>query len=110
MAALTIQQSSLAGLTPAYAAASVGGDTITNDGKVVLHVKNGGATSINVTVVSTAPARPGLAPASNVVAVPAGGERIIGPLDASAFNDANGAVSITYSGTTTVTVAAIRTA
>lgn len=70
MAALTVQNVARSGLAPSYAAAAGGGDTFTNDGAVFLHVKNGGGSSINVTIDSTAPAGVGLAQSDVVVAVP----------------------------------------
>lgn len=110
MAALTVQNVARSGLNPTYGAAAGGGDTFVNDGQVVLHVKNGGGSSINVTVDSTAPTGVGLAQADAVVAVPNAGERMIGPFPPGAFNDANGAVAVAYSAVTSVTVAAIRLA
>jgi hypothetical protein len=114
MAALSVQQVGVAGLTPAYTAAGAGGDTIpqSSDGRRFLHVKNGGGGSINVTITKqVASVRvPGVASAlaisDMVVAVGAGAEKMIGPFS-DAYRDGNGNVAITYSGVTTVTVAAI---
>jgi hypothetical protein len=115
MATLTIQNLVTTGsLQPTYAAASGGGDVMPNDGKTVLHVKNGGGGSINVTItaqVATRDAGPGFGPytrADLVVAVPAAEERIIGPLPRIAFNNASAQAAIAYSGVTSVTVAALR--
>lgn len=110
MAALTVQNVARTGLAPSYASAAGGGDTIANDGAVLLHVKNGGGSSINVTITSTAPAGVGLAQANVVVAVPNAGERMIGPFPPGSFNDANGLTAVGYSAVTSVTVAAIRLA
>lgn len=110
MAVLTVQQVALAGLNPSYAAAAAGGDSFLNDGKVVLHVKNTNGSARTVTVASQRPATPGLAPANNAVSVPATtGDRFIGPFDPGIWNDANGAVQVTYSADAGVTIAAIRT-
>jgi hypothetical protein len=113
MAALTIQTVVPNGLAATYTAASGGGDSIADDGKerTFLHVKNGGGSSINVTVVAqkTSVMHPQVGPVtiSNVVvAVPNGQERMIGPF-ADAFRDLNGNVQISYSGVSSVTVAAI---
>lgn len=115
MATLTVQVVAEAGLAPSYAAAAGGGDEIPNDnGDVILHVKNGGGGSINVTVapqVASVALNGGLGTYTRsnlVVAVPNGGERMIGPFPRRAFNNANGRVAVTYSGVTSVTVAAIR--
>lgn len=106
MALLNVQKASLTGLAPSFSAASVGGDTFVNDGKTVLHVKNGGASEITVMVNSQQPCNYGF-DHDLQVAVPASGERIIGPFRQDRFNDANGQVVVTYSDTTSVTVAAI---
>lgn len=106
MALLNVQKASLTGLAPAFVAASAGGDSFVNDGKTVLHVKNGGASEITVTINSQQPCNYGF-DHDVVVAVPAGGERIIGPFRQDRFNDANGQVAVTYSAVTSVTVAAI---
>jgi len=90
-----------------YQAANAGGDYIVNTtGRVILHVKNGGASAINVTVNSQKLCDQGY-DHDLVVSVPAGGDRMIGPLTTTRYNDADGRVQITYSGVTGVTVAAI---
>lgn len=115
MATLTIQSLVKTGsLQPTYAAASGGGDVMPNDGKTVLHVKNGGGGSINVTItaqIASRDAGPGYGTytrADLVVAVPNAEERIIGPMPSIAFNNAQGQAAIAYSGVTSVTVAALR--
>lgn len=105
MATLTVQTPSLTGLDPTLTAASGGGDEFVNDGATVLHVKNGGGGSINVTVDSQTPCSQGF-DHDVVVAVPAGAERLIGPFPQARFNDANGKAQVAYSGVTSVTVAA----
>lgn len=113
MALLTRQKIVEAGLTPAFVAAAGGGDTVANaDGKTYLHVKNGGGVSINVTVTAQAvtvedPHRGTMAKANIVKAVGAGAEAIIGPLKKISFNNASDIVAISYSGVTSVTVAAL---
>ena len=110
MAVLTAQQVSLAGLGPSYVAAAAGGDSFSNDGNTLIHVKNTDAAAKTVTVASQRLATPGLAPSNNAVSVPATtGERIIGPFDPLVWNDTNGSVQLTYSAVTGVTIAAIRT-
>lgn len=113
MAVLTKQKISLTGLAPTYAAAAAGGDSFVNDqadgSRTFLHVKNGGGSSINVVIDDPNSQGPTGATQFNpdlTVAVPNGSERIIGPLG-SRFNDANGSVAVTYSGTTSVTVAVL---
>jgi hypothetical protein len=113
MALLTRQNFALGGLAASYAAAAAGGDTVDNDGKVVLHVKNGGAGAINVTVAAQVASLSvegygTLTRSDVVVSVPAGGERFIGPFPPRAFNDANGRAAITYDAVTSVTLAALQ--
>lgn len=76
------------------------------DGKLFLHVKNGGAGSITVTI------RKGVHFRSDVgdlaVSVPAGGERMIGPLESSRFEQADENLYVDFSADSSVTVAAFR--
>ena len=114
MAVITPVTASMAGVNPAPAAASGGGDSVNNArGNTFLRVNNGGGGSINVTIaaqIATRPADgtfPAMTLANNVVAVPAGQQRIIGPIP-PAFNDSGGNAQITYSGVTSVTVDALQ--
>lgn len=113
MAALTIQTLAKAGLEPAYAAVNAS-DTFKNpsDERTFLHVKNGGGGSINVTITAqqTSAKVQGVGDitiSDLVVAVPAGEERMIGPFS-PVYVDSSGNVHVAYSGTTSVTAAAIR--
>lgn len=114
MADLTVQTVVEAGIIPTYAAAAGGGDAIPgNDGQIMLHVKNGGGGSITVTIAAqtTAGVTPGLGPVSKANAggsVANASEKMFGPFPVVAFNDGNGKVQVTYSGVTSVTVAAIK--
>ena len=111
MALLTLQTMTTAGLTPAPVAAAGGGDTVmlssTTDVGSFLQVTNGGGSPITVTLVdpgaSTAN-NPATAPANSVAA----GATKLFPLLPSLINTSTGLINITYSGVTTVTVAAIR--
>jgi len=107
MALLATQQIGFAGTATTLASAAGGGDTVTPDDRTFLWVKNGSGSPITVTVVV-----PGAYYGQNLgdvaVSVPATtGERMIGPLDRRLQN-ANGFVDITYSGVTSLTVAAVR--
>jgi len=98
----------ISGILPTYGSAAAGGDDFSNDGKTFLHIKNGGGASINATVTSQVATPPaGTAAANKVVAVAAGSEQMIGPINATGFNDASGKVQISYSAVASVTVAAI---
>lgn len=107
MTTLAAQAINLTGLNQSYAAASAGGDDFVNTGREFMHVKNGGAGSINVTINSQTLCDQGY-DHDVVVAVPAGGERIIGPFSPGRFNDASNKAQITYSGVTSVTVAVLK--
>lgn len=110
---LAIQDITNLGLAPVYAAAAGGGDKIPgSDADTFIHVKNGSGGALTVTVVTpgTVVGSGGLAVADVAVSVPAGGERMIGPFPPDIYgNPADaGKVAITYSGVTSLTIAAIR--
>jgi hypothetical protein len=105
MATLTVQDATLAGTTPTYAAATVS-DTFANDGRTFLHVKVG-ATATNVTINSVTPCNQG-EDHDIVLSGLANTERIIGPFPTSRFNDTTGMVTVTYSQVTGVTAAVVR--
>ncbi len=109
MAALTIQNIGvLTGVAPAYSAATATtGDTLPGGQGAFVHVKNGSASSINVTVTTPENVDGDLAVADRVVAVAATSERMI-PV-AARYNDAASGVStVTCSAVTTVTIGAFR--
>lgn len=107
MATLSKQMISRAGLTPSYAAASGGGDAFANSGAEFLHIRNGGGSSVTLTIATQLNVH-GLAVADHTVTVPAGEERLVGPFPVGTFNDDEGMVQLGYSGVTSVTVAVLR--
>lgn len=104
MAALTTQDIPPTGIAASYSAVAGGGDTFTNDGNVMLHVKNAGASSCNVTITSAGKYK-GAAVADLVVAVANGAEKFIKPY-APDITGSTAAVAWSY--TTSVTVAVLR--
>lgn len=102
MALLAVQTPVVAGITPTYNAAALT-NTFPNSGRVFAHVKNGSGASINATLVATATVG-GNAVANRVVAVPAGQERLIGPIDPNIYNAADGTCELDISVITTVTI------
>jgi hypothetical protein len=107
MALLATQQIQITGPAITLVAAAGGGDTVTPSDRTFLWVKNGSGSPITVTVV-TPGTYYGQAIADVPISVPATtGERMIGPLDFR-LADTNQVVSITYSGVTSLTVAAVR--
>jgi len=110
---LTIQVVTIAGLEPAYVAATASdGDMWRNSGKEFLHVVNAGGGSIDVTVLTPATVD-GLAIEDKIVTIPAGEDRMIGTFKPSLYNNPAGGtdpskIYVEYSGVSSVTVAAIR--
>ncbi len=108
MATLATQTIALAGLAPTYSAAAGGGDKCEVGDRNFLHVKNGSGSPVTVTLTATAAVR-GQAVGNVTVAVPASGERMIGPLSADLLQNASdGLCAVGYSSATTVTVASLR--
>lgn len=104
MADIPVQAPGLTGAAVTYQACAAGGDSFENDGETILHVKNGHTASQTVTIVRARLCDMGQQ--HNVaVPVPAGGDRIIGPFPRSEFGSP---VQVTYSGVTSLTIAAIR--
>ena len=110
MAAIAVQNVDIDGTTPlgAYVAAT-DPDTVVNDGaNTFLHVKNGGGASITVTLDDTGSAAPPGAKAFDAdvdVVIGAGDEAMIRLGTRQRFG---GDVTVNYSSTTTVTVAAFK--
>ena len=113
MAEVTIQQITETGGSVTYSAATSGdGDVADNGGSTFLHIKNGGGGSITATITAQTTSIDSsiygdLTKANASIAVAAEGEAFIGPFKPSAFNDSNGQIAITYSGVTSVTIAAL---
>jgi len=107
MALLTTQQIVLAGLEATYASCAGGGDTFSNDGQTFLHVKNGSGGDITVTINSVEACNQG-SDHDVAVVVTAGEERMIGPFPRKRFNSATGTASISYSGVSSLTIAALK--
>jgi hypothetical protein len=111
MATLTTQTIVRTGLAPSYAAAAGGGDAMDTGDDMVLHVKNtsGGAITVTFAIGAAQSTVAGVAYTNTAVSVPATtGDRMIGPIS-SIYKDATtGLATITYSGVTNLTVAAIK--
>jgi hypothetical protein len=111
MATLASQALNRAGLTPSFAAATGGGDAFTPDNNTFLRVKNASGSPITVTVVTPRTNRFGNAIADNTFSVPATtGDVLAGPFPAEEYADPanSGLTTITYSGVTSLTIAAIQ--
>lgn len=106
MADISVQTIGLSSINPTYAAASSGGDSFTNNGKTILHVKNTGSSPVTVTVNSQTPCSQGF-DHDVVITAANGSEAMLGPFVQSRFNDLNGKVQVTYSDATGVMIAAL---
>lgn len=107
MANLAYKRITLGGLDPAHVAASAGGDTIPSSDTGYLSVKNGSASAVTVTVITPGLTVFGSAEPDLTVSVPAGGERLIGPMLPGLVDSTVNAVKVTYSAVASVTVSAI---
>lgn len=109
MATLTTQTIVAAGLDPTYAAAAGGGDKVMPGPGVFLHVMNGGGSPITVTLGTAGNYYGSVANPDVPITVDASGEKMI-PVPATPFGDPSdgGLAPISYSGVTSVTVAALR--
>ncbi|MCX4572286.1 hypothetical protein OHB41_03615 [Streptomyces sp. NBC_01571] len=105
MAAISAQRVAVAGTAVTYQSAASGGDTAPVGGGLKLHVANGGASPITVTVV-TPGTLDGLAIADAALSIPASGNGFI-PLTSVYRDPVTGRANITYSAVTSVNVAVI---
>ena len=94
-------------LDPTYSSCAGGGDEFVNDGQIFIHIKNGHSSPQTVTIV-TPVVTDGLAVADRAIAIPNGGERMIGPFPKSSYNDSTGKVQLTYSAVVSLTVAILK--
>lgn len=111
MATLSSQSISRAGVVPSYASAAGGGDKFHPSETTFLHVKNGSGGSITVTIPTPGSVE-GEPIADRAVALGAGAEKMIGPLPKRLFGNPadSGLGAITYSGVSSLTIAALELA
>lgn len=109
MATLTAQLPVVSGLDATYAAADVAGDEFLNTAKECIHVKNGSASPVTVTIASPNACSFSVTDTAHdrVVTIAAGDDKFIGPFPKAQFNDVDGMVQVAYSDVTTVTVAVL---
>lgn len=107
MAALSVTTSAPAGTAFTTASAAGGGDTFVNNGKTLFYVNNGSGGDITVTFAAQNTVNvdgQSLTVSNLAVVVSAGTAKIVGPFPAGIFNNSSGAVAVTYSGVTSLTV------
>src|SRR6266542_3565343 len=104
MATLTTAAITAAGTDPAFVAANGAGDKVVPGDTTYLHVKNASGVSVTVTITAVGLCSQG-STHNSVVAVPAGADRVIGPIGSRFAAVSDGLAAITYSAVTSVTVA-----
>ncbi len=102
---LALQEIKAAGLAPALGAANAGGHSVPCGANNFIVVKNASAAPINATLQTPAKFL-GVDVADVVVAVPAGGERWIGPLLPALYSQSDGYAYVDLSAVATVTIGA----
>lgn len=108
MATLTVQVPASGGTALSFTAADGDGDEYANTGREVLVVNNASASAIDVTIAQQSACSQGLSsPTHDVVTSVAAGTVEYLPPVARRYNDADGNVQVSYSDTTSVTVAVL---
>lgn len=105
MAILTQQSSISAGLEATYATADAAGDEVPFHSALFLHIKNDDGDAVTITVLSPRLCNQGFSH-PQVVTIPAGENRFIGPF-AQRFIQSTNNIKWTYDDVDGVTVAAI---
>ena len=112
MAELTVQNITEAGLEASYEVADAAGDTFQNDssGRVFLHIKNGSASAMTVSVAldqttKTVPGFGQMTKSAASVEVDANSDEFVGPFPISAYG---AEPEISYTDETDVTIAALK--
>lgn len=115
MAAFTIHSQDIDGIAITFENAAAGGDTFVNDAteRTYIIAKNADASSTNITFTNqlTAEKVPGFGQidfSDKVIAVAAGATKVIGPFKAKQWNNTSGAVAVSYSSVTSLTMAAVK--
>lgn len=83
------------------------GDVFPNSGRIFVHVINGSAGTLVVTINTQTPCNQGVDDDAQVAAILTTEERMIGPFPKSRFNDANGNCNVKCDVQTDVLIAAI---
>jgi hypothetical protein len=106
---ISVQRVDRNGLAPQYVAASGGGsDHFATTGGVFLHLKNSAGQARVVTVTTTAMVHGDLPLVDLQVQVPAGGQRLVGPLPGELFaKPEDGLVRVGYDNPAGLTLAAL---
>lgn len=106
MATVATEDITRAGVEPTLNPASAGGDEFTPGNHTFVLVRNASGSSVTATIPTTATSDD-MAVADITVAVPAGEDRVIGPLPHRLVAGSNGLGDITWSATTSVSFAVL---
>ena len=106
MGTYTVQKVTRVGVVPTENAVAAS-DTFQNDGKTILIVTNGSASTLVVTIVTPGTVD-GLAIGDRTVSIAAGVKEAIGPFQRRIYNYSDGDVTVEYDGTASVTAAVLR--
>lgn len=106
---LAVQAVNPSGVTPSYTSVLTANTyLVNNNGNVLLHIKNAGASSCTVTI-ETPHTVGGLAIADKTVVVPATtGDVMIAAFPPGIYNGSNSNMKVTFSSEDSVSVAAVR--
>jgi hypothetical protein len=102
-----VQQLVNTGLEATYEAANVDGNYFVNNGQTIFYLINAQVVAKTITITSLIPDNYGITH-NETITVPASSSTVINFMSKHRFNDANNLVNITYSGVTTLTVAALK--
>lgn len=97
-----------AGAIPTYNPATVtDGDSFVNDGRTWVHVKNGSASPVTLTI-AVPQTVDGLDVADRTVSVAAGAEKVIGPFPTTTYNQIDSSVWLNWSAVADISFAVMR--
>ena len=106
MALFSTQNLTMNGVEATYSATAAS-DTFTNTGEEVVHIKNGNAGSVTVTITSAQQCNQGFT--HNVeVTIDAGDEKFVGPFPTNRFNNSSGLCTFACSPFSSVTAAVVK--
>jgi hypothetical protein len=106
VATLAIQTIDKDGVLPSYVAAAGGGDKVVPGQGTFIHVKNGGASPVTVTIITPETVDSDLSVQDRAVVVANASEQMIAI--PGRYRGTDGLASVTYSAVTSVTIASLR--
>ena len=101
---LTVQPIIRTGLTASYSDATTGGIAFANEGRSVVHIKNGSGATTTLTIVTPGTVD-GLAISDRTVQIAAATEEFIGPFQPGIYNQSTDVVHVDISTASTTSIA-----